>query len=277
MIDRGCKVPVRRQAELLDLSRSSVYYTPRPLSDRDLGLMRRLDELHLQLPFYGSRKLTRELQKEGHEVGRRHVVTLMRRMGIEVIYRRPRTSIPAREATIRPYLLGNLTINRPNQVWASDITYLPMAHGFLYLVAILDVASRKVLAFRLSNTLMTDFCVEALEEALAKFGAPEIFNTDQGSQFTSEEWIKVLDDAGVAISMDGKGRWIDNVFIERLWRSVKYEEVYLHGYTNGTEARTSLTRYFSFYNARRSHQALEYRTPDEVYFEALAASTPMAA
>jgi putative transposase len=277
MIDRGCKVPVTRQAELLDLSRSSVYYTPRPLSDRDLGLMRRLDELHLQLPFYGSRKLTRELQKEGHEVGRRHVVTLMRRMGIEAIYRRPRTSIPAREAAIRPYLLGNLTINRPNQVWASDITYLPMAHGFLYLVAIIDVASRKVLAFRLSNTLSADFCVEALEEAMAKFGAPEIFNTDQGSQFTSEEWIKVLDDAGVAISMDGKGRWIDNVFIERLWRSVKYEEVYLHDYTNGTQARTSLTKYFSFYNARRSHQALEYRTPDEVYFEALAASTPMAA
>jgi putative transposase len=277
MIDRGCKVPVTRQAELLDLSRSSVYYTPRPLSDRDLGLMRRLDELHLQLPFYGSRKLTRELRKEGHDVGRRHVVTLMRRMGIEVIYRRPRTSIPAREAAIRPYLLGNLAINRPNQVWASDITYLPMAHGFLYLVAILDIASRKVLAFRLSNTLTADFCVEALEEALVKFGAPEIFNTDQGSQFTGDEWIKVLDDAGVAISMDGKGRWIDNVFIERLWRSVKYEEVYLHGYTNGTEARTGLTRYFSFYNARRSHQTLEYRTPDEVYFEALAATTPMAA
>jgi putative transposase len=277
MIDRGSTLPVTRQAELLDLSRSSVYYTPRPLSDRDLGLMRRLDELHLQLPFYGSRKLTRELRKEGHDVGRRHVVTLMRRMGIETIYRRPRTSIPARGAAIRPYLLGNLTIKRPNQVWASDITYLPMAHGFLYLVAILDIASRKVLAFRLSNTLTADFCVEALQEALAKFGAPEIFNTDQGSQFTSDEWIKVLDDAGVAISMDGKGRWIDNVFIERLWRSVKYEEVYLHGYTNGTEARTSLTKYFSFYNARRSHQALEYRTPDEAYFEALAATTPMAA
>ena len=277
MIERGARVSVRRQAELLDLSRSSVYYTPRPLSERDLVLMRRLDELHLEVPFYGSRKLTRELQKEGHAVGRRHVVRLMHRMGIEAIYRKPRTSIPAREAAIRPYLLGNLTINRPNQVWASDITYLPMAHGFLYLVAILDVASRKVLAFRLSNTLTADFCVEALEEALAKFGAPEIFNTDQGSQFTSDEWISVLENAGVAVSMDGKGRWIDNVFIERLWRSVKYEEVYLHGYANGTEARTSLTRYFSFYNVRRSHQALEYRTPDEVYFEALAASTPMAA
>jgi putative transposase len=277
MIERGSKLSVTRQAELLELSRASVYYTPRPLSDRDLGLMRRLDEIHLELPFYGARKLTRELQKEGHAVGRRHVTTLMRRMGIEAIYRKPRTSIPAREAAIRPYLLGHLSIDRPNQVWTSDITYLPMAHGFLYLVAILDVFSRKVLAFRLSNTMTADFCVEALQEAMAKFGRPEIFNTDQGAQFTSDEWIKVLDDAKVAISMDGKGRWIDNVFIERLWRSVKYEEVYLHGYTNGTEARAALTRYFSFYNARRSHQALEYRTPDEAYFAALAAATPMAA
>jgi putative transposase len=270
MIDRGAKVTVTRQAELLALSRSSVYYAPRALPDRDLRIMRRLDELHLQWPFYGSRKLTWELRKEGHEVGRRHVVTLMRRMGIEAIYRRPRTSIPAREATIRPYLLGGLRIDRPNQVWASDISYLPMAHGFLYLVAILDVASRKVLAFRLSNTLTADFCVDALQEALAKFGTPEIFNTDQGSQFTSDEWITELDNAGVAISMDGKGRWIDNVFIERLWRSVKYEEVYLHGYENGTDARTSLTRYFRFYNAQRSHQALEYQTPDEVYFSGTA-------
>ncbi|MDE2220148.1 MAG: IS3 family transposase [Gammaproteobacteria bacterium] len=277
MIEHGAQVSVTRQAELLDLSRSSVYYTPRPISERDLALMRRLDELHLQIPFYGARKLTRELRNEGHEVGRRHVSTLMRRMGIEAIYRRPRTSIPAREAAIRPYLLGNLTINRSNQVWASDITYLPMAHGFLYLVAILDVASRKVLAFRLSNTLTADFCVEALQEALGKFGPPEIFNTDQGSQFTSTEWTDVLDHAGVAISMDGKGRWIDNVFIERLWRSVKYEEVYLHGYQNGTEARLALTRYFSFYNARRSHQALEYRTPDQVYFETLTATLSMAA
>jgi len=277
MIERGSEVPVTRQAELLGLSRSSVYYTPRPLPERDLLLMRRIDELHLELPFYGSRKLAEQLQREGHEVGRRHVATLMRRMGIEALYRRPRTSLPARGAAIYPYLLTGLAIERPNQVWASDITYLPMAHGFLYLVAILDVASRKVLAFRLSNTLTADFCVEALEEALAKFGRPEIFNTDQGSQFTSDEWITVLKDAGVAISMDGKGRWIDNVFIERLWRSVKYEEVYLHAYTNGTEARTALTRYFSFYNARRSHQALEYRRPDELYFGALAASTPAAA
>ncbi len=277
MIERGAEVAVKRQAELLELSRSSVYYTPRPLSQRDLELMRRIDELHLKWPFYGARKLTRELRKEGHDVGRRHVTTLMRRMGIAALYRRPRTSIPARGAAIYPYLLAGLAIERVNQVWTSDITYLPMAHGFLYLVAILDVASRKVLAFRLSNTLTADFCVEALEEALTKYGRPEIFNTDQGAQFTSEEWTQKLKEAGVAISMDGKGRWIDNVFIERLWRSVKYEEVYLHAYADGTEARTALTRYFRFYNAVRSHQSLEYRTPDEVYFETLAASTPIAA
>jgi putative transposase len=277
VIDRGVQLGVKRQAELLDLSRSSVYYTPRPLSEWDLRLMRRIDELHLQLPYYGSRKLAKALRREGHEVGRRHVATLMRRMGIEALYRRPRTSIPARGASIYPYLLSGLAIERPNQVWASDITYLPMAHGFMYLVAILDVASRKVLSFRLSNTLTADFCVEALEEAMSRFGVPEIFNTDQGSQFTCEEWTERLKTAGVAISMDGKGRWIDNVFIERLWRSVKYEEVYLHAYANGTEARTSLTRYFSSYNTVRLHQCLEYRTPDEVYFGTLAASMPVAA
>jgi putative transposase len=277
MIERGSELAVKRQAELLELSRSSVYYSPRALSERDLQLMRRLDELHLQLPYYGSRKLAAQLRREGHEVGRRHVATLMRRMGIEALYRKPRTSIPALGAAIYPYLLSGVSVERPNQVWASDITYLPMAHGFMYLVAILDVASRKVLSFRLSNTLTADFCVEALQEAMSKFGRPEIFNTDQGSQFTGEEWTQTLKDAGVAISMDGKGRWIDNVFIERLWRSVKYEEVYLHAYANGTEARTALTRYFSLYNAVRVHQTLEYRTPDEAYFGALAASTPIAA
>jgi putative transposase len=277
MIDREGKVTVKRQAELLDLSRSSVYYTPRPVSQRDLGLMRRLDELHLMAPFYGARKLAAQLRREGHEVGRRHVRTLMWRMGIEALYRRPRTSIPARQAAIYPYLLSGVAIERPNQVWTSDITYLPMAHGFMYLMAILDVASRRVLAFRLSNTLTADFCVEALEEALAKFGGPEIFNTDQGSQFTSEEWIEPLKAAGVAISMDGKGRWIDNIFIERLWRSVKYEEAYLHAYANGTEARTSLARYFRFYNAGRLHESLDYATPDEVYFGALAEPLPAAA
>ena len=277
MIERGSEVPVRRQAELLGLSRSSVYYTPRPVSERDLVLMRRIDELHLELPFYGSRKLAEQLQREGHDVGRRHVATLMRRMGIEALYRRPRTSLPARGAAIFPYLLAGLAIERPNQVWASDITYLPMAHGFLYLAAILDVASRKVLAFRLSNTLTADFCVEAPQEALAKFGRPGIFNTDQGSQFTSDEWIKVLTDAGVAISMDGKGRWIDNVFIERLWRSVKYEEVYLHAYENGSEARAGLAKYFEFYNARRTHQSHDYRTPDAVYFGNVTAAIRKAA
>ena len=277
MIDRGGEPPVKRQAQLLGLSRSNVYYLPRPVSARDLGLMRRIDELHLMAPFYGARKMAAQLHREGHPVGRRHVTTLMRRMGIEAIYRHPRTSVPARGASIYPYLLDSLLIDRPNQVWASDITYLPMAHGFMYLVAILDVASRKVLAFRLSNTMTTDFCVEALREALARFGTPEIFNTDQGSQFTSTDWTDVLKSRDIRISMDGKGRWIDNVFIERLWRSVKYEEVYLRAYASGTEARASLARYFAFYNAVRIHQVHEYRTPDEVYFGALAASTAMAA
>ncbi len=262
MIDREGELTVKCQAELLELSRSSVYYRPRPVSQRDLLLMRRLDELHLEAPFYGARKLAAQLRREGHEVGRRHVRTLMWRMGIEALYRRPRTSIPAREAAIYPYLLSGVAIERPNQVWTSDITYLPMAHGFMYLMAILDVASRKVLAFRLSNTLTADFCVEALKEALAKFGRPEIFNTDQGAQFTCQEWIEVLNAAGVAISMDGKGRWIDNVFIERLWRSVKYEDVYLRAYASGSDARASLTRYFAFYNARRLHENLDYATPD---------------
>jgi putative transposase len=277
MIERGAEVTVKRQAELLSLSRASVYYEPRPVSERDLLLMRRIDELHLEAPYYGARKLAAQLRREGHEVGRKHVGTLMWRMGIEALYRKPRTSIPARGASIYPYLLENLAIERPNQVWSSDITYVPMAHGFLYLMAIIDVFSRKVLAWRLSNTLTSDFCVEALEEALAKFGSPEIFNTDQGSQFTSEEWLAPLKARGVAISMDGKGRWIDNVFIERLWRSVKYEEVYLREYVNGHEAQRSLSRYFAFYNARRVHETLGYATPDEVYFGALAKITSAAA
>jgi putative transposase len=277
LIDRGGKLAVKRQAQLLGLSRSSVYYRGRPVSAWDLKLMRRIDELHLEAPFFGARKIAAQLRREGHPVGRRHVRTLMRKMGIQALYRRPRTSIPAREATIYPYLLENVVIERPNQVWASDLTYLPMAHGFLYLMAILDIASRKVLAWRLSNTMEAGFCLEALEEALSKFGPPEIFNTDQGSQFTSEEWTTPLRAAGVAISMDGKGRWIDNVFIERLWRSVKYEDVYLHAYASGSEARSSLTRYFSFYNGRRVHESLGYATPDEVYFGALSATTQAAA
>jgi putative transposase len=212
---------VKRQAELSDLSRSSVYYQPRQISGRDLELMRRIDELHLEDPFCGSCKLTEQLRREGHDVGRRRVRTLMRRMGIEAPYRKSRTRIPALGAQIYPYLLIGRSIDRPNQVWSSDISYVPMTHGFIYLVAIVDVASSKVLAWRLCNTLTADFCVEALEEAMNKYGRPEIFNTDQGSQFTSEEWIAPLKAAGVAISMDGKRRWIDNIFIERLWREVR--------------------------------------------------------
>ena len=277
MIDRGGEVTVSRQAQLLGLSRASVYYRARPVSAADLKLMRRIDELHLEIPFYGARKLAEQLRREGEPIGRKHVRTLMRRMGIEAIYRKPRTSIPARQAAIFPYLLENVSVERANQVWTSDITYVPMAHGFLYLTAILDLFSRKVLAWRLSNTLTADFCVEALEEALAKFGPPEIFNTDQGAQFTCEEWLAPLKGADVAISMDGKGRWIDNVFIERLWRSVKYEDVYLREYSNGHEAQRSLTRYFAFYNGRRLHETLGYSTPDEVYFGALAKRTAVAA
>jgi putative transposase len=266
MIDQGAKLSVTRQCELLELNRTGVYYTPRPVREEDLRIMRRIDELHLEHPFYGARRLAKQLGREGFDVGRVHVATLMRRMGIEALYRRPRTSIPARDAKIYPYLLEGLAIERPNQVWSSDLTYLPMAHGFLYLVAILDVASRKVLSFRVSNTMTPDFCVEALSEAIARYGAPEIVNTDQGSQFTSKAWTDVVDAAGARISMDGKGRWIDNVFIERLWRSVKYEDIYLRAYENGRELQAGLTRYFDFYNRRRIHQSHEYQTPDEIYY-----------
>ena len=255
-----------RQCELLDMCRSSLYYTPRPVSAADLTLMRALDELHLKYPFLGARRLAQMLMREGFEVGRRHVTTLMRLMGIEAIYRKKRTSIPGKGHRIYPYLLGNVAIERPNQAWAADITYLPMARGFAYLVAILDLYSRKVLAFRVSNAMSAEFCVEALEEALARFGAPEIFNTDQGSQFTDEDFIEPLQAKGVRVSMDGKGRWIDNVFVERLWRSVKYEDIYLHAYETPREVKAALTRYFSFYNASRPHQSLGYRTPDEMYF-----------
>ena len=255
-----------RQCELLDLCRSSLYYQPKPVSAADLALMRRIDELHLAHPFLGARRLARMLLREGVEVGRRHVGTLMRLMGIEAIYRKRRTSIPAKGHKIYPYLLAGVAIERPNQAWAADISYLPMARGFAYLVAILDLYSRKVLSFRVSNAMTTDFCVEALQEALSRYGAPEIFNTDQGSQFSAEEFTEVLLAKGVRVSMDGKGRWVDNVFVERLWRSVKYEDIYLHAYDTVREVRLALASYFSFYNARRVHQSLQYRTPDEVYF-----------
>jgi putative transposase len=266
MIDRDSQLSVKRQAQLLDLSRSSVYYVARALPQRDLQLMRILDELHMKWPFYGARKLMQELQSRGYDVGRRHVRTLMRRMGMETIYRKPRTSIPAPLSAVYPYLLTGLKIERFNHVWAADLTYVPMAHGFQYLVAIIDVGSRKTLSWKVSNTMTPDFCVEALQEALGKYGKPKIFNTDQGAQFTSGEWIDTLKAAGVQISMDGKGRWIDNVFIERLWRSVKYENIYLRAYENGTQLRRGLTEYFDFYNTQRTHQALDYQTPDDVYY-----------
>ena len=255
-----------RQCELLDLCRSSLYYQPKPVSAADRALMRRIDELHLAHPFLGSRRLARMLEREGVEIGRLHLASLMRLMGIEAIYRKKRTSIPAKGHKIYPYLLANVSIERPNQAWATDITYVPMAQGSAYLVAILDLYSRKVLSFRVSNAMTTDFCLEALQEALARYGAPEIFNTDQGSQFTAEEFTAALLAKGVRVSMDGKGRWVDNVFVERLWRSVKYEDIYLHAYGTLSELKAALVSYFSFYNARRVHQSLEYRTPDEMYF-----------
>ena len=257
---------ILHQCKLLGLCRSSLYYRPQPVSAADLALMRRIDELHLAHPFLGARKLARMLKREGVEVGRRHVGSLMRLMGIEAIYRKKRTSLPGKGHKLYPYLLGNVAIERPNQVWAADITYLPMAQGFAYLVAILDLYSRKVLAHRVSNALATDFCVEALQEALMRYGAPEIFNTDQGAQFTDEDFTEPLANKKIRISMDGKGRWIDNVFVERLWRSVKYECIYLYAYETPRVVRSALADYFNFYNARRPHQSLEYRTPDEAYF-----------
>jgi len=269
MIDATHKLPVKRQAELLDLSRSNVYYLPRPVAETDLVLMRRIDELHLHFPFAGARMLRDMLKLEGFAVGRKHVRTLMDKVGISAIYRKRKTSAPHPEHEIYPYLLRNLTIDRANQVWASDLTYLPMKRGFVYLVAIIDWATRRVLAHRLSISMTADFCVDALEEAIAQYGTPEIFNTDQGSQFTSDEFTKVLKANKIEISMDGRGRWIDNVFVERLWKSVKYEHVYLHAYENVSDARQQLTSYFAFYNARRPHSALGGMTPDTAYFSKL--------
>jgi putative transposase len=274
MIDRGhAQLPVVRQCELLGLPRSTLYYQPKPVCEEDLALMRRIDEWHLMYPFFGSRKLAHLLKKEGFEVGRRHVVTLMRKMGLEAIYRKPKTSLADKAHPIYPYLLRELVIERSNQVWAADITYLPMAAGWAYLIAVIDWYSRKVLAWRLSNTMTTDFCVDALEEAMQQFGAPEIFNTDQGSQFTAASFTGMLKAHGIAISMDGKGRWVDNVFVERLWRSVKYEEVYLKAYESLIQAKRELQAYFTFFNEVRPHQTLDNRTPDAVYFAGLALAT----
>jgi putative transposase len=269
MIDRNHDLPLQRQARLLRLSRSSVYYLPRPVSTADLTIMRRIDELHLDFPFAGSRMLRDFLRAEGFTIGRDHVITLMRRMGIEALYRRPNTSKPEPGHKIYPYLLRGLAVERPNQVWATDISYIPMARGFVYLACVLDWWSRRVLSWRVSITMEVDFCLEAVEEALAKYGKPEIFNTDQGSQFTSAPFTGLLKDHGIAISMDGKGAWRDNVFVERLWRSVKYEEVYLKAYDSVGEARASIGRYLDFYNGKRPHSRHDGRTPDRVYFDNL--------
>lgn len=265
MIDRADPLSMSQQCRILSLSRSSVYYQPVPLSEGDLELMRRIDEIHLKIPFFGSRRIRDQLDRDGYKVNRKKVRRLMELMGICALYPKRRTSLPDRGHTIYPYLLRGLSIERPNQVWAADICFIPMAKGFVYLVVIMDWASRKVLAWRLSNTADADFCVDALQEALSLYGTPEIFNTDQGAQFTSDAFTKVLKEAGVRISMDGKGRWIDNVFVERLWRSLKYEEVYLKAYESVAEARRGIGGYFSFYNQQRPHQSLAGLTPDEVY------------
>jgi len=266
MIDRSHELPVSRQCRLLDIGRSSYYYQAVPVNQGDVDLMRMIDEIHLKYPFYGSRKVRDELQDRGFKVGRGHVRTLMGKMGIGALYQKPRLSEPHPGHKIYPYLLRGVEIARANQVWVADICYLPMARGFCYLVAVMDWASRQVLAWRLCNTLDPSFCREALGEALKKYGVPEIFNTDQGSQFTSEAFTGILSARGIRISMDGKGRWMDNVFMERLWKSVKYEEVYLKGYSSISEARRELGIYFEFYNRKRRHQGLDNRTPAEVYW-----------
>jgi putative transposase len=255
-----------RRCQLLGLSRSTAYYRPVVTTAEDLALMRLIDELHLELPFYGARRLRDELQSRGHAVNRKRVQRLMRQMGLTALYPKRRTSAPAQGHKVYPYLLKGLTVERANQVWAADICYVPMAKGYMYLVAIIDWYSRRVLAWCTSNTIDSAFCIEALEEALNRYGAPEMFNTDQGAQFTCDAFTSLLKARGVAISMDGKGRWLDNVFVERLWRSVKYEDIYLRAYETPAALRAGLLRYFEFYNSRRRHAALDRRTPDAVYF-----------
>jgi putative transposase len=271
MIDRTHELPVTRQCQILRLARSTAYYQPQPRSDsaEDLALMRRIDELHLEHPFAGARMLRDMLRREGHPVSRKRIGRLMKKMGIEALYRKPNLSRKNAQHPVYPYLLRTLKIERPNQVWATDITYIPMRRGFVYLVAIVDWHSRRVLSWRLSNTLTTDFCLDAVREAILRHGTPEIFNTDQGSQFTSAEFTSLLHEHGIGISMDGKGCWRDNVFVERLWKSVKYEEVYLKAYDSVSEAKANLGTYFDFYNTRRPHQSLDGKTPDEIYFAGL--------
>ena len=269
MIDGDHGLSIAKQAEALGISRGSIYYSPKAASPADLAIMRRMDELHLDFPFAGSRMLRDLLNQEGVEIGRRHVATLMKRMGIAALYRKPNTSKPAPGHKVYPYLLRGVAVDRPDQAWAMDFTYVPMARGFVYLAAVVDWYSRRVLAWRLSITMEAAFCVEALEEALARHGKPDVFNTDQGSQFTGQDFTGVLLKAGVAVSMDGKGAWRDNVFVERLWRSIKYEEIYLRAYDTVGEARASIGRYLAFYNGRRPHSSLDRKTPDQAYFDRL--------
>lgn len=269
MIDPAHPLSIVRQARLLDISRSTVYYEPQPMSEADLALMRITDRLHLEHPFAGARMLRDLLRLRGFALGRKHVATLMRTMGIEALYRKGNTSKRHPGHKIYPYRLRGLTIDRPNQVWAMDMTYIPMAHGFVYLSAVLDWATRKVLAWRLSNTMAADACVDALEEAISLYGTPEIMNTDQGSQFTGSAFIDVLSAHQIQISMDGKGCWRDNVLVERLWRTIKYDEVYLHAYDSVSQAKASLTKFITFYNSGRPHSSLDGQTPDSVYFTSL--------
>ena len=267
MVDRTDPLPVSRQCTLLELPRSTFYHIPKPVTDEELELMKLIDRCHMEHPYYGSRRIRDWLEDEGHRVNRKRVQRLMRTMGLAALYPKRNLSLANQAHKVYPYLLRGIAIDRPNQVWATDVTYIPMARGFVYLVAIMDWYSRRVLSWRVSNTLDTSFCVEALNEAIETYGAPEIFNTDQGSQFTSEDFTGVLKQHDIRISMDGKGRWVDNVFVERLWRSVKYEEVYLRAYDNIGGARASLGRYFAFYNSRRRHQSLDRQTPDSVYYQ----------
>jgi putative transposase len=257
--------PVTTQCRLLKIARSTLYYRPVPPSVDDLAVMRRMDELHLAWPFYGSRRMAAVLRREGWEVNRKRAKRLMRVMGIDAIYQKPNTSKGHPDHKVYPYLLRGLTIDRPNQVWCADITYIPMAKGFVYLVAVMDWFSRRVLSWRLSITMETDFCIEALAEAMERYGQPEVFNTDQGVQFTSAAFVDALADRGIRISMDGKGRYLDNIFIERLWRSLKYEEVYIRAYDSVAEARRSLSVWLAFYNDVRPHQSLNYQTPRDVF------------
>ena len=269
MIDRDHDLPISRQAELVGISRGSVYYLPRPVRDADLALMRRIDELHLEHPFMGARMLRNQLHREGVHVGRRHISTLMRRMGVTALAPQPGTSKRTPGNKIYPYLLRKVVVTKPNHVWALDTTYIPMARGFVYLTAVVDVASRRVLAHRVAITLEAIQAKEVIEQALAKYGTPEIVNTDQGSQFTAEEFTSVVLATGAKLSMDGRGAWRDNVFVERLWRSVKYERVYLKAYDCVSAARADIADYLAWYNAQRAHSSLDRLTPDEAYFTGL--------